>query len=335
MPSWNEVFNEINSGNPPNNPNNANVVRKKYLQALFAKTNRNIIAYYSGWLSKPGVQLSGINDEDMNGFMAAVHGLDKTKGLDLFLHTPGGSIASTESIVNYLHLMFNRDMRVIVPQVAMSAGTMMACSSREIILGKQSSLGPIDPQIRDLAAQGVLNEFKKALEEIKVDPDSIQTWRWIISQYHPTFLGQCQQAIEWTKTFVADKLQAVMFEGDPEGAEKAKKIVDGLSDTDVHKSHERHIPIAQCRALGLKVIALEDDAELQDLVLTVHHCYMYTLMNTPVFKVIENQNGDAFVKFQQVPQVPLQLQLQQLQQQLQPQIIRPAQPVPSPQAPPK
>jgi ClpP class serine protease len=33
--------------------------------------------------------------------MMAVHKLDKTKGLDLFLHTQGGSIAATQSIVNY------------------------------------------------------------------------------------------------------------------------------------------------------------------------------------------------------------------------------------------
>ena len=327
MPSWHAVFSEITAEASKGNPNAHNGVRQKYLKKLFAKTNRNIIAYYSGWLSKPGNQLAGINDEDMNGFMTAVNGVDRTKGLDLFLHTPGGSIASTESIVNYLHLMFNKDMRVIVPQVAMSAGTMMACSSREIILGKQSSLGPIDPQIRDLAAQGVLNEFKKALEEIKNDAEAIQVWRWIIQQYHPTFLGQCQQAIDWTKKFVGDKLQEVMFEGDVDAAQKAKKIVDGLSDADIHKSHERHIPFAQCKDLGLKVIALEDDQELQDLVLTIHHCYMFMLMNTPAFKVIENHETSAFVKFQQMPQqiqlpIPLQLQQQQLQQQPQQQLVK-------------
>lgn len=105
----------------------------------------------------------------MNGFMMAVHKLERSKGLDLVLHTPGGSIASTESIVRYLHLMFDHDIRVIVPQIAMSAGTMIACSSREIILGKQSSLGPIDPQMRGIPAQGVISEFKKALDDYKQD----------------------------------------------------------------------------------------------------------------------------------------------------------------------
>jgi hypothetical protein len=157
-----------------------------------------------------------------------------------------------------------------------------------------------------LAAQGVLNEFKKALEQTRVDPAAIQVWRCILQQYHPTFLGQCQQAIDWTKKFVGDQLREVMFEGDPDAAQKAQHIVDALSDADEHKSHERHIPIAKCRDIGLKVAALEDDNDLQELVLTVHHCYMYALMNTGTFKVIENHKGAAFAKqqvlFQMQPQ---------------------------------
>jgi hypothetical protein len=307
LPNWNDVFKAISKSVTNGAPEAVDTYRLKALKKLFDHTQRNIIAYYSGWLSKPGVQLLGINDEDMNGFMNAVYGLDKTIGLDLILHTPGGSIASAESIVNYLHLMFHKNMRVIVPQVAMSAGTMIACSSREIILGKQSSLGPIDPQLRDLPAQGVLNEFKQVLKEIKLDPDAIQAWRCILQQYHPTFLGQCQQAIDWTKTFVADQLREVMFEGDPDAVAKSQRIVDGLSDADEHKSHERHIPIAKCRDLGLKVVALEDDNELQELVLTVHHCYMFVLTNTGTFKIIENQKGAAFAKQQHLQiQMPTQ-----------------------------
>jgi ATP-dependent protease ClpP protease subunit len=76
----------------------------------------------SGFLSKGGLFLSDINDEDKTGFMTTVHRLDRSKGLDLFLHTPGGGIAATQSIVNYLHKMFRYDIPAIVPQMAMSAG---------------------------------------------------------------------------------------------------------------------------------------------------------------------------------------------------------------------
>lgn len=46
--------------------------------------------------------------------MNALYGIDKTKGLDLILHTPGGDLAATQSIVDYLYTFFNGDVRVIV-----------------------------------------------------------------------------------------------------------------------------------------------------------------------------------------------------------------------------
>ena len=40
--------------------------------------------------------------------MSDCNGLeDRSKGLDLILHTPGGDIAATESLVDYLHKMFD------------------------------------------------------------------------------------------------------------------------------------------------------------------------------------------------------------------------------------
>ncbi len=54
---------------------------------------------------------------------------------------------------------------------------------------------------------------------------------------------------------------------------------------------------------------IETDKEFQDLVLTVHHCYMHALMNTPSFKMIENHKGIAFVKMEM--QVAIQQQIAQ------------------------
>ena len=71
---------------------------------------------------------TSIDDNDKNALMQVVHRLDKSKGLDLILHTPGGQIAATESIVTYLKSIFGNDIRAFIPQLAMSAGTMIALS---------------------------------------------------------------------------------------------------------------------------------------------------------------------------------------------------------------
>ncbi len=299
MPNWHDVFVEIQTLQAQAQAqavNAQNTIRRKYLLDLHKHTGRNIIAYYSGWLSKGSIYLSEINDEDKNGFMTTIHKLDRSLGLDLILHTPGGGIAATQSIVDYLQKMFGRNIRAIIPQIAMSAGTIMACCCKEIWLGKQSNLGPVDPQLRGIPAHGVVQEFDRAIKEVKRDASRIVIWQQIIGQYKPTFLGQCENAIKWSNAFVEQQLADGMFEGLPDRKKKAKKITKALSNYPQNKTHDRHFDTDDCESMGLVIKRLEADPEMQDLVLTVHHCYMNLLMNTAAYKIIENHNGVALVK---------------------------------------
>src|SRR5262249_10247900 len=164
--------------------------------------------------------------------------------------------------VDYLHSMFGTNIRAIVPQLAMSAGTMIACACREIVMGKQSSLGPIDPQFKGIPAHGVVEEFKRAYQEVKQDPAKVPIWQPIIAKYHPTFIGECEKAIDWSNEMVREWLARGMFEGDPDAANKISGIVAELSDHALTKSHARHISATKCAKLGLKVVRLEDDQQL-------------------------------------------------------------------------
>ncbi len=302
MANWSEVLQQIQNLQAQGQQLQAratDIVRHGYLKSLHEKTGRNVIAYYSGFLSK---QVGGIeiNDEDKNGFMMAVHKLDRNKGLDLIIHTPGGNISSTQSIVDYLHKMFNKNVRAIVPQIAMSAGTMLACSCKEIWMGKHSNLGPIDPHINGIPAYGVLSEFRDACRQVKEDPSRIPIWQSIIGQYRPTFLSRCENAIEWSNSFVRQQLAEVMFSGQPDAKAKADSIVAKLTDFTGNKTHERHIHFEECSDIGLNVKSIEtdksSDKDFQDLVLTVHHCYMHVFMNSRSYKAIENHVGGGIFK---------------------------------------
>lgn len=310
MPNWQDVLNEIQQERSSHQRQSrlaVDVIRRRYLGRLQEKTKRNVIAYYSGWLSKPGIAESEITDEDKNGLMMAVHGLtksDREKGLDLILHTQGGNIAATESLVDYLRCMFGKNIRALVPQIAMSAGTMVACSCKMILMARHSNLGPIDPQLGGMPAYGVISEFRKAARDIKRSPSRAYVWQPILSKYQPTLLGQCANAILWSNSFVRKQLEDVMFEGDPDAKAKAKRVVRKLSNFRRNRTHSRHVHYDECKDIGLNVSLIEDDQELQDLVLTVHHCFMHTLMNTPSFKIIENHLGAALVKQQQTVAAP-------------------------------
>jgi hypothetical protein len=290
MGNWNDLLDELREAGSP-----FDIIRRKYLKQLHEVTGRNVIAYYSGWLQKAGNPSLGINDADKNGFMTTIHGLDRDKGLDLMLHTPGGETAATESIVDYLRSMFKNDMRAIVPQLAMSAGTMIACACKQIVMGKHSSLGPIDPQLNGMAAHGIIEEFNQAQKDIKNDPSFIHVWQPIFHKYQPTLIGECAKAIQWSETMVKEWLTTGMFGGQPDAAVKVKKVMQELASHALTLSHARHLSASKCKDLGLDVVMLEDDPKLQDAVLTVHHAMIHTLSSTNAVKIIENHNGVASI----------------------------------------
>lgn len=298
MPSWNEVLTEIIGSQQVGGVDS---VRRKYLAALHAKTGRNVIAYYSGFLQKPGYSLSHVNDDDKNGFMNAVYDMDRSLGLDLILHTPGGDMAATESIVDYLRKMFGTNIRAVIPQMAMSAGTMISCACSSLLMGKQSNIGPFDPQFGGIPAYGVLEEFERAVEHVKKDPAAIPIWQAIIGKYHPTFLGSCEKAIEHAADMVGMWLVSGMFKDDANAVARADQVVKALNDHKGTKTHARHLHADDAKGFGLVVEDLEADHELQDLVLTVHHSYMHTFASTPAGKIIENHAGAAIIQFAQHP----------------------------------
>lgn len=125
MPNWSEILKEMEDCK---RVDALDYIRRNYLKRLSDITGRNTIAYYSAFLQKFDNNQLSINDNDKNGFMTVIHKMDRSKGLDLILHTPGGDLAAAESIVDYLKVMFGHNVRAIIPQIAMSAGTMIACS---------------------------------------------------------------------------------------------------------------------------------------------------------------------------------------------------------------
>lgn len=287
MGSWSEITNEIGTDDT-----RLTGVRKKYLHDLFKYTGRNIITYYSGWLNNElGVKNYDINDNDMEGFMNCVNGLNCDRGLDLILHTPGGSPTATESIVNYLRCKFNNNIRVIVPHMAMSAGTMIACSGKEIVMGKHSSLGPIDPQFGGIPAYNIKQEFEDAKRDLVKNPKNTQYWAIQLGKYPPAFMKNAIDAIELSTELTTNWLKTCMLKDEQD---RVSDLVKALNEHEDSKNHGRHFNFQKCKEIGLKVIELEKDTKLQNKVLSVHHCYMIAIQRQNLCKIIENHNSKTF-----------------------------------------
>lgn len=276
-------------------------VRRKYIKSLSDFTGRDTIlyvtAYATGKLGNiPASAISVMND-DVQSFMTAVNGLKNDK-LDLIIHSPGGSVEAAEQIVNYLRAKYSH-IRAIIPHSAMSAATMIACACDEIIMGKHSAIGPIDPQITfptptglfTAPAQSILSEFEIAKQEIIANPNVAPIWVNKLMNLPHGILDICKNTTTLSIEKVSLWLESYMFKDDSKKKQKANKIATWLGTAENHLTHGRPIPCNIASGQGLKIIELESDQELQERVLSVFHASMVTLDVTNCVKIVENQNG--------------------------------------------
>lgn len=274
------------------------IIRREYLSNLNEYTGNDTIVYAASFPCRyPNVSgnLLSIGSNDIQGFMTCLNGL-KGDRLDLIIHSPGGSLEATEQLVQYLRAKYHY-IRAIIPQNAMSAATMLACACDEIVMGKQSAIGPIDPQMtlvkqngvaHTLPAHSILADFERAKIEIAADKNSANVWIPKLMEIPNGFLDLCQKTIDLSKSKVAEWLDTYMFKDDDK---KGASIADWLGDFNEHKTHGRPINYQLAQKKGLKITLLENDQELQDKVLSVFHATLVTFDVAPCVKIIENHLG--------------------------------------------
>lgn len=306
MPTWGDILHEVVASASANNGSpDFDGIRRKYLAALHALTGRDTIIYYTDWLSTGGEAVS-ITLQDMQGLMEVMKGL-RGPGLDIIIHSPGGSPEATRSIVRYLRRQFPDEIRVFVPLAAMSAATMWALASDLIVMGKHSQLGPIDPQLimggSAIPARAIIEQFEEAKKEIALDPAVLGAWMPILQSYAPALLKMCETAEELSRRLVREWLAEFMLRTDADRKRKAARIARYFASYKKHQSHGIGIDRDQARAVGVFVDDLEADPALQDAVLSVHHATMHTLGGGATVKIVENHMGKAFVQMQQMVQV--------------------------------
>ena len=304
MPSWSDLQNEL-SGIDPKQRGDHIAARSRELTGLLAERHGcNVIYYASGFLQKPQIPglFTSINMEDINGFMAGVHGLDFRKKLLLILHTPGGLAEGAQTIVAYLRSKFSA-IDVVVPTYAMSAGTMIALGCDQIIMGRQSQLGPTDPQLivgdRPFSAHSIVEQFQEARNDISGNPVLAHAWAPVLRSFGPALLQEAQRSIQYGQTLVRDWLCQYMF-SELDDAEAVSGRVAKHFGGNQHGSHGRRIDRDEARRHRLEVVDLEDDQNLQEAVLTLYHVSTIAFEMGPAVKTVMSSNGRLWVKNMQM-----------------------------------
>lgn len=261
-----------------------------------AYTKRPVVVYEGNHRVLDASFSATMAEKDLEFFMDVLRGLSSDK-LDLILSSYGGSPDAADMIGSYLRQKFT-SIRVFVPLEAMSAATMLACGANSIVMGRHSFLGPIDLQMRFAtadgprvcAAQDVLDQYGTTRADFGTDMRSF--WDGPGSRYWPDTVVRCENALKYGREVAERGLAEVMFRDEEDGAQKAQQIAADLADHQKHRAHQRRLSRTYLRDLGMKIEYLEDDDDLQDLVLTIHHLCSHWFEHFPVIaKTVQSSRG--------------------------------------------
>jgi serine dehydrogenase proteinase len=302
--------------------------RRDLIDRIECLTGRPLIVYATAFLKHPEAQAS-LDDSDLEGFSDLVEDLPGNE-LDVLLHCPGGSIESAERICRLLRSRFT-DIRYVVPHTAYSAAALLALSGNQILLDDRSALGPIDPQVlvmsggaqRYVPSRAILEGFERVRNVLKQEgPDALPVFLPMLSKYELNIFETCKNAEKLSQTLAREWLDRYMFCEDRDRAQSVNRIVKALSDHRRSLSHHRSLGIDQLIGLGLIIVDLRSEPELQHAFWELN-CRVERFFDVaPAAKFFENRETVSWSRFFQ----------QQEQQEVSPPIPErmPATPSPAP-----
>lgn len=195
----------------------------------------------------------------------------KRSRLIFILETSGGYIEVTQRIAETLRRHYQQ-VEFIVPNYAMSAGTVLVMSGDAIHMDYYSVLGPIDPQVKRpisgvlVPALGYLVYYERLIEKSRRKTLTTAELAFLIEKFDPAELYRFEQAKQLSVTLLKEWLAKYKFKNwiktetrglkvtERKRVARAKQIAETLSRTDRWHSHGRGISMdVLVRDVGLKI----------------------------------------------------------------------------------
>jgi len=285
------------------------------LREIASIRNRPNVAYVANVVN-PKIRASkSIDNTDDLPFSELINSIPITeKHIDIVLVTPGGSGPQVAKFVDKLRPRFDT-VAFIIPNVAMSAGTMFVMSGDDIIMNPGSYIGPIDPQVLNkdgvfVPAQSILtliDEIQRrgqALVGRGMNPD--WTDLQILRQMDPKEIGNAMNASKYSIDMVENYLHEYKFrnwtnhsDGRPvtstEKRETAHRIADLFCDHSVWRNHGRGIPRESAwEVCRLKITHAESIPNLDRAMRRFWALCNWVSENTPMYKMFMSDSYTLF-----------------------------------------
>lgn len=242
--------------------------KDRYLRQLLigdieAETGRDLLVYFTD-CDRSHAQIDQTDDI----YLSELLGDRRSNKVDLLIETNGGITDATEKVCAVLQNA-KIDLRVIVPRRAKSNGTVIAFCGSSIVMGNDSELGPIDPNI-------VLNGTPIPCDFIVKAAGQFND---------PLVVQFAQSAIKQTRKLAKQLLGAGMLKGTAE--RDLDQLLNKLATRDQYHSHGSVIDVTEAAALGLKIEHLTPDTPLWQRIWLLRSMYSFDCRQRGYSKLFE------------------------------------------------
>jgi hypothetical protein len=218
--------------------------RQSLIKEIEDESGCRLICYVSG-------KAAAINRDDIAGFMEVLHNIQPSENIDLLLHTRGGDVDAAEKLVALVQAtVAGAQLRVIIPDFAKSAGTLMVLGADTLIMSDSSELGAIDPQIWSPdghichSVLTYLDAFRIHSDALRANPED-PVAHLMLSKLDPTTLRHLEAIRERARTFAESQLKRK--------GRNFSQIASALLDITRWPSHGQMIKWQDVKELGLPV----------------------------------------------------------------------------------
>ena len=222
--------------------------------------------------------------------------------LIVMLETNGGSITVAERLVNIMRAKFKK-VSFVIPNFALSAGTVLAMSGDNIYMDYFSVLGPIDPQIQTpsggIPGYGVISKYHELINEINTaGPNENVTAQitLLLKYFDQAELYSIDQARKYGIKLVTEWLAKYKFKDWKVSSEERKKqaeiIASKLGDPEVWFLHGRGITKNQLESdLKLKIDDFGSKSKLNEKITQYHNLAISYFENFGIKNFIHSKLG--------------------------------------------
>ncbi|HWQ89180.1 MAG TPA: hypothetical protein VN374_04320 [Desulfitobacteriaceae bacterium] len=233
-------------------------IRQLLISDIQELTQRPLVVYFA----QLDQTINHTDPDDLSEILSDI----TVRYADIIIQTPGGNVDAAEKLVGILKHKLD-SWRIIVPSWAKSAGTVIALSAQEIIMGVNSELGPIDPQ-------WIANGISIPCDILGNDP----TQPFHIREMAKMF-------VQRNKALAKDLLETGMMQDQEESY--IEEALAKISSASGYNSHGAVIDYEEAKSIGLSVNYLDYNDELWKKIWLLYCLYDYDTKAKGIGRVIE------------------------------------------------